>query len=74
MIVPFLSQHNSDLLALIEVMIVTFGEQPPVYAKSKMEIQQSTTPYPVQRKQLSLMEINSTLSVAIIFIYILNNN
>ncbi|EFN75912.1 Tumor susceptibility gene 101 protein [Harpegnathos saltator] len=41
--------HNSDLLALIQVMIVTFGEQPPVYAKSKMEIQQSTsTPYPVQ--------------------------
>ncbi|XP_014486189.1 PREDICTED: tumor susceptibility gene 101 protein [Dinoponera quadriceps] len=41
--------HNSDLLALIQVMIVTFGEQPPVYAKSKVEAQQSSsTPYPVQ--------------------------
>lgn len=40
--------HNSDLLALIQVMIVTFGEQPPVYAKSRSEMQQSSTPYPVQ--------------------------
>lgn len=40
--------HNSDLLALIQVMIVTFGEQPPVYAKSRAEVQQSSTPYPVQ--------------------------
>ncbi|XP_032665106.1 tumor susceptibility gene 101 protein [Odontomachus brunneus] len=40
--------HNSDLLALIQVMIVTFGEQPPVYAKSKVEIQSTSTPYPVQ--------------------------
>lgn len=46
----FVSQHNSDLLALIQVMIVTFGEQPPVYAKSRAEVQQSSTPYPVQRK------------------------
>jgi len=41
-------QHNSDLLALIQVMIVTFGDQPPVYAKSRSETQQSSTPYPVQ--------------------------
>ncbi|KAH0946475.1 hypothetical protein HN011_011045 [Eciton burchellii] len=40
--------HNSDLLALIQVMIVTFGDQPPVYAKSRSETQQSSTPYPVQ--------------------------
>ncbi|KAG5321124.1 TS101 protein, partial [Pseudoatta argentina] len=40
--------HNSDLLALIQVMIVTFGEQPPVYAKTRSETQQSSTPYPVQ--------------------------
>ncbi|XP_018302640.1 tumor susceptibility gene 101 protein [Mycetomoellerius zeteki] len=40
--------HNSDLLALIQVMIVTFGEQPPVYAKIRSETQQSSTPYPVQ--------------------------
>lgn len=46
----FVLQHNSDLLALIQVMIVTFGEQPPVYAKSRSEVQQSSTPYPVQRK------------------------
>lgn len=31
-------------------MIVTFGEQPPVYAKSRSEMQQSSTPYPVQCK------------------------
>lgn len=43
-------QHNSDLLALIQVMIVTFGEQPPVYAKIRSETQQSSTPYPVQCK------------------------
>ncbi|XP_055384215.1 tumor susceptibility gene 101 protein [Condylostylus longicornis] len=29
------SPSNSDLLGLIEVMIVTFGEQPPVYSKPK---------------------------------------
>lgn len=40
--------HNSDLLSLIQVMIVTFGEQPPVYAKARSEMQQSSTPYPVQ--------------------------
>lgn len=40
--------HNSDLLALIQVMTVTFGEQPPVYAKSKIDVQSTSTPYPVQ--------------------------
>lgn len=34
---------SSDLLGLIQVMIVTFGEQPPVYTKSRAE---SSTPYP----------------------------
>lgn len=28
-------QNSSDLLGLIQVMIVTFGEQPPVFAKPK---------------------------------------
>ena len=34
---------SSDLLGLIQVMIVTFGEHPPVYSKPK-----ETTPYPQQ--------------------------
>lgn len=34
---------SSDLLGLIQVMIVTFGEQPPVFAKPKSGI---NTPYP----------------------------
>ncbi|KAJ9580894.1 hypothetical protein L9F63_023926 [Diploptera punctata] len=36
-------QNSSDLLGLIQVMIVTFGDQPPVYAKQRAEV---TTPYP----------------------------
>lgn len=38
--------NSSDLLGLIQVMIVTFGEQPPVYAKRPD--MQSSTPYPTQ--------------------------
>jgi ESCRT-I complex subunit TSG101 len=34
---------SSDLLGLIQVMIVTFGEHPPVYSKPK-----DSTPYPQQ--------------------------
>ncbi|KAM7357527.1 tumor susceptibility gene 101 [Cochliomyia hominivorax] len=37
--------HSSDLLSLIQVMIVTFGEHPPVYSVRKDQ-QQTTTPYP----------------------------
>ncbi|XP_053994350.1 tumor susceptibility gene 101 protein [Hylaeus anthracinus] len=40
--------HSSDLRSLIQVMIATFGEQPPVYAKPRQDTQPSTTPYPVQ--------------------------
>lgn len=40
-------QSSSDLLGLIQVMIVTFGEHPPVYAKPK----ESVAPYPSQRKK-----------------------
>jgi len=36
---------NSDLLGLIQICIVTFSEQPPVYSKPK---DQSALPYPVQ--------------------------
>ncbi|XP_043512845.1 tumor susceptibility gene 101 protein [Frieseomelitta varia] len=39
--------HSSDLLSLIQIMIVTFGEQPPVYAKPR-SIQTNSIPYPVQ--------------------------
>lgn len=35
--------HTSDLLSLIQVMIVTFGEHPPVYSKPK---EQAAAPYP----------------------------
>ncbi|XP_070497258.1 tumor susceptibility gene 101 protein [Chironomus tepperi] len=35
--------NGSDLLGLIQVMIVTFGEHPPVYSKPK-----EATPYPTQ--------------------------
>ncbi|XP_017043483.1 tumor susceptibility gene 101 protein [Drosophila ficusphila] len=35
--------HSSDLLSLIQVMILTFGDHPPVYSKPKEQIQ---APYP----------------------------
>ncbi|XP_055313356.1 tumor susceptibility gene 101 protein [Sitodiplosis mosellana] len=44
---PYLHEWNpssSDLLGLIQVMIVTFGDMPPVYAKPKEQV----TPYPQQ--------------------------
>jgi ESCRT-I complex subunit TSG101 len=37
--------NGSDLLGLIQVMIVTFGEHPPVYSKPK---EASASPYPQQ--------------------------
>jgi hypothetical protein len=43
------SQVSSDLLGLIQVMIMTFGEQPPVYAKQRPDMS-SSTPYPTQRE------------------------
>lgn len=36
---------QSDLVGLIQVMIVTFGEQPPVFAKTRSDVPTST-PYP----------------------------
>lgn len=56
---PYLHDWNpahSDLLGLIQVMIVTFGDYPPVYSKpknaAKTEVmplqQQQQTPYPTQ--------------------------
>ncbi|EDW69035.1 tumor susceptibility gene 101 protein [Drosophila virilis] len=35
--------HSSDLLSLIQVMIVTFGDHPPVYSKPKEQV---AAPYP----------------------------
>lgn len=40
-------QSQSELLGLIQVMVVTFGDMPPVYAKPKEQNQ--STPYPTQR-------------------------
>lgn len=39
--------HSSDLLSLIQVMIVTFGDHPPVYSKPKEQI---AAPYPTNCK------------------------
>ncbi|KAH8270459.1 hypothetical protein KR018_010242 [Drosophila ironensis] len=36
--------HSSDLLSLIQVMIVTFGDHPPVYSKPKEQV---AAPYPM---------------------------
>lgn len=47
---PYLHEWNamqSDLLGLIQVMIVTFGEFPPVYSKPK-QLKEQATPYPTQ--------------------------
>lgn len=41
-----LLQSISDVLSLIQVMIITFGDSPPVFAKPKQ-----ATPYPSNRKQ-----------------------
>ncbi|XP_031827954.1 tumor susceptibility gene 101 isoform X2 [Nomia melanderi] len=40
--------HSSDLISLIQIMVVTFGDKPPVYTKSKKDVIPSSTPYPVQ--------------------------
>lgn len=40
--------NTSDLLGLIQVMIVTFGEHPPVYSKPKETSASAATPYPQQ--------------------------
>lgn len=42
------NEHYSDLVGLIQVMIVTFGEYPPVYSKPKRPQEQQATPYPAQ--------------------------
>lgn len=39
--------YSSDLLSLIQVMIVTFGDHPPVYSKPKEQI---NAPYPASSK------------------------
>ncbi|XP_063698453.1 tumor susceptibility gene 101 protein [Culicoides brevitarsis] len=42
------SPSESDLLGLIQVLIITFGEYMPVYSKPKNQIPPQTTPYPSQ--------------------------
>lgn len=44
--------NASDLLGLIQVMIVTFGDFPPVYSKPK----ETTSPYPKQCKLLIVID------------------
>ncbi|GFT44080.1 tumor susceptibility gene 101 protein [Nephila pilipes] len=50
---PYLHNWNpdsSDLLGVIQVMIIVFGEQPPVYAKPKIQNSSAytSTPYPAE--------------------------
>jgi len=48
---PYLHEWNhpnSDLLGLVQICIVTFSEQPPVYAKPK---NQQNLPYPIHTPQ-----------------------
>ncbi|KAG8181616.1 hypothetical protein JTE90_017736 [Oedothorax gibbosus] len=50
---PYLHNWNpdsSDLLGVIQVMIIVFGEQPPVYAKPKLQNSSAytNTPYPTE--------------------------
>lgn len=54
-------QTQSDLLGLIQVMICTFGEQPPVYAKPKNETPPQATPYPTQCTYYLLLNISGFL-------------
>ena len=43
----YITQNNSDLVCLIQVMCVVFGESPPVYSKSVLFGQPATNPsYP----------------------------
>ncbi|GIY29682.1 tumor susceptibility gene 101 protein [Caerostris extrusa] len=43
------NSDSSDLLGVIQVMIIVFGEQPPVYAKPKLNSSAYTsTPYPAE--------------------------
>ena len=41
-------QNESDLYGLVQVMIIIFGEQPPVYAVQRQEAAASSLPYPTQ--------------------------
>ena len=55
---PYLSDwknDQSDLLGVIQVMIIVFGESPPVYQKPKnpaVPVAADNCPYPRQRKCL----------------------
>ncbi|XP_075228812.1 tumor susceptibility gene 101 isoform X2 [Lycorma delicatula] len=48
---------SSDLLGLIQVMIVTFGEMPPLYTKSRAE---SAVPYPTHPSFMPMPGSNSS--------------
>lgn len=41
------SQNSSDLPGLIQIMIMTFSEMPPVYSKPKTAQPPGATPYPL---------------------------
>ena len=51
---PYLSDWkndgSSDLLGVIQVMIIVFGESPPVYQRPKTAVAADNCPYPRQRE------------------------
>jgi ESCRT-I complex subunit TSG101 len=60
---PYLSDWShttSDLLGVIQVMIITFSEAPPVYQRPKSSPYASdNSPYPKQRKHIQSITIYS---------------
>lgn len=57
-------QPSSDLLGLIQVMIVTFGDFPPVYSKPK----ENNAPYPAQCKPKAIFYCHSNSHLSIIML------
>lgn len=41
-------QPNSDLLGMIQILTIVFGEEPPVYSRSQTAQPPAVSPYPNQ--------------------------
>lgn len=44
----YIFQPNSDLLGMIQILTIVFGEEPPVYSKSQTPLPTSAAMYPGQ--------------------------
>lgn len=71
-------KNTNDLLCLIQVMIITFSETPPVYKKPEANLQQSASNSSMNRagfppSMFSLNSIFLKLNIHSIFIIILNS-